>query len=169
MRSDSEGPGASENRVLLQTRLTVASLAAATSAPATMIFLIVAAFWYGNRCGDGCGPSSGRYAVPGWSQHADSIMWSVQFWAIAIPALLAVALYVVLLAYGLPAQATVALLFALVAMIVWRALPWWTGDRPGNWTSEKPLVWVALVLMLAGAAVSVLLEVLDQRRKRLAL
>ena len=156
-----QGASKSERGVPRANRREAAWLAAATSLGATAIFFIVAAFWYSDRCGDSCGGG------PGWTGHRDAVMWGVQFWAVAVPAALAIVLYVFLLARGRPYRAAAALVFALVAIIVWSGLPSWTGAKPGHWpVSVKPASWALLVLMVGGAIASIMLEVLNQRPKR---
>jgi hypothetical protein len=146
-------------RVPRETRRIAAWLAAATSVAATLLFFYAAGFSYTERCGDSC---SGF----GWSGQRGSVMWSVQFWAVAMPGLLAVALYVWFLARGHPGRASVAFILAFVAFVAWRALPWLTGKHPGHWTfsindGTGRVIWAILVLMVGGAVASVLLELMD--------
>jgi cytochrome c biogenesis factor len=79
-------------------------------------YLVVALYVYRYRCDESC-------TGVGWSHLRGSWEWSLQFWCLAIPGVLAAFLVVYLLARRRPWSAAVALTMCVGLFALWYLLP----------------------------------------------
>jgi hypothetical protein len=157
-------------RVSPGVRAAATTVAALASAPACLVFLVLAVYVYGDRCNESCGgtgPGTG-----GWAHTRDSPAWSLHFWLMAVPCLIAMVLFVGFLAAGSPRRAAAALGAAWLAFAAWLLYPSLTGGSvaPGHWHlnvhhTGTMLVLLAVLVMLLGAVGGLLAELLATRRE----
>jgi hypothetical protein len=164
-----EAVRARPRRQLGGVRAAATTVAALASAPACLVFLVLAVYVYGYRCNESCGGTGPGTA--GWVHTRDSPAWSVHFWLMAVPCLIAMVLFVCFLAAGRPRRAAAALGAAWLAFAAWLLYPSLTGGStgPGHWhlnVQHPGTMWVllAVLVLVLGAVGALLAELLATRR-----
>lgn len=138
-------------------RAVAASIAALTSIGPALVFLFLAWYAYRFRCDDSCGFAT------------NSSVWPIEFWVIAIPTLVIVALFIVFLATGRPVAAALSIVLAFVGFCFWWSLSAIMKGGTPPWPfplehTANGLIFLGIILMILGAGGAIALELRARRR-----